>query len=81
MPNGKMSAEEAQRQEAIQKLKEKIELSKAISQTSLSMQPHQHQHNANNDSNRNHLANERCLMFFGFDLRKRSHCLVNLGHW
>jgi hypothetical protein len=32
------------------------------------VQPYQHQHNANDDSDRDHLANVRCLMFFDLGL-------------
>jgi hypothetical protein len=44
------------------------------------MQPNQHQQYTNEDSSRDHLANERSMMFLNFRLEKRVQSAVNLGH-
>jgi predicted adenine nucleotide alpha hydrolase (AANH) superfamily ATPase len=44
------------------------------------MQPDQYQHNTNEDSNRDHLANERCVMFLDLRFDERIQSAVNLGH-
>ena len=41
----------------------------------------QYQHDTNDNSNRDNLANERCVTFFDLRLHKRSHCVIKLGHW
>src|SRR5208282_6174206 len=44
------------------------------------MQSHQYQHNTNDNSNRYHLAHERCMMFLDLRFHKRVQSAVNLGH-
>jgi hypothetical protein len=44
------------------------------------MQSHQYQHQSNDDSNRDHLANERYVMFLDLNFEKRIQSAVNLGH-
>jgi hypothetical protein len=44
------------------------------------MQSYPNQHNTNDKSNRNHLANERCMMFLDLRFHKRIQSAVNIGH-
>ena len=44
------------------------------------MKSNKYQQETNDDSNRDHLANERCMMFFDLRLHKRIQSAVNLGH-
>jgi hypothetical protein len=44
------------------------------------MQPDQYQQETNDGSNRDHLSNERCVMFLDIRFHKRIQSAVNLGH-
>ena len=44
------------------------------------MEPYQYQQETNDGSNRDHLANERCVMFLDLHFDKRIQSAVNLGH-